>query len=77
LREGWVAEAFQSLFRYTAEKIRDGYGGTEGVIKYLSSILLICDKKPVLIPRCDDVGKPLKKIHTWSGVRTRDLSIAK
>jgi hypothetical protein len=28
------------------------------------------------IPRCDGVGKPLKKTHTWSGgtgVRTRDL----
>jgi hypothetical protein len=32
------------------------------------------------IPRCDGVGKLLKKTHTWSGgtgVRTRDLPNAK
>jgi hypothetical protein len=36
--------------------------------------------RPVLIPRCDGVGKPLKKTHTRSGgtgVRTRDLPNAK
>jgi hypothetical protein len=30
----------------------------------------------VIIPRCDGVGKPLKKTHFWyggTGVRTRDL----
>jgi hypothetical protein len=35
---------------------------------------------PVLIPRCNGVGKPLKKTHTRSGgtgVRTRDLPNAK
>jgi hypothetical protein len=40
----------------------------------------MCDMRPILIPRCDGVGKPLKKIHTRSGgpgIRTRDLPSAK
>ncbi|KAH0812707.1 hypothetical protein GEV33_010084 [Tenebrio molitor] len=42
------------------------------------SIRLICDMRPVLIPRCDGVEKPLKK--TTPGqvrIRTRDLASAK
>jgi hypothetical protein len=60
---GRAADAFQSLFSHI-----DG--------KYCPSIRLICDMRPVLIPRWDVV----KKTHYRSGgtgVRTRDLPNAK
>ncbi|KAH0813065.1 hypothetical protein GEV33_009726 [Tenebrio molitor] len=69
---GSTAEAFQSLFSYIDWKFRDGCGE--------DGIRLICDMRPVLIPRCDVVGKPQKKTYYRSGgtgVRTRDLSNAK
>jgi hypothetical protein len=75
-----AAESFQSFCSHTDGKIRDGHGedgcgrkmeGTDPAF----ALSVIRD-----IPRCDGVGKPLKKTHTWSGgtgVRTLDLAHVK
>jgi hypothetical protein len=62
----WLSRAFSATL--TGGKIRDGYGedgcGRKGLVlrgKYQPSIRLIFDMRHVLIPRCDGVGKPLKK----------------
>jgi hypothetical protein len=78
-----AAEPFHSLFSHGREDsgwVRCGrkVEGTEGLI--VTQHPPYCDMRPMLIPRCHDVGKSLKKTHIRSGstgVRTRDLPNAK